>query len=643
MLTTRTLAIALAPSLFFAAPSLAQEAEAALADPVEPAAKADGRQEATVDFVYFTGQPGTESATGGTAPATLRVEKNATPRASVGVIEEYAGGAGAQWRSTAWIAAFTAAGRAQQSFLSNEFTVRTGGHVDGPSAGMLTTAAFVALMRGDPVLKDVTMTGTINPDGTTGPVGGIPQKLRGAAAQGKKVFGYPVGCRMAQDLRTGKTVDLEAVGKELGVTVKEVRTLADAYLLLTGVALATRVPIDEAQMRVSTDLVETTKIRVDMWRATAEAGFARVQPQVNALDPETRKSLAWVYTPIFQAVQQATAAEKAGQIVAAEKKWMEVTVATAAAEDSLAILAAAKAGKLEDAFNVLTPYLELEGQATALLTEVSEALGATNNAIGAVNAVLATETVVDALAQVNSGKTGLQAAVNSIKQLEEGNAEANNEKIRSFLMLLLKTAPVLARAESTIAAARMDMAFVGEAEKGGAAVTPDRLASVAKAYASAASAGKAYFQVLVGLDDSSSPGFAFVEPRWATASMGTDLAAMLADREGATERVVAVAAGGQAYLSAAALQNKYYSLEYKDGVIGRRPALTAQMTAARDNAMAAAADVQRLTGKVPSRIVMEFAQAEELREGSDDDKIDALSAYWRASFAAELLAELLRT
>ena len=111
-----------------------------------------GRREATVDFVWFTGTPGTESAHGGTSQALVRVDRNTAPGASVGVIEEYAGGAGAQWRSTAWIAAFTASSFASTPFLSTEFSVRTGGHVDGPSAGMLTTATFLALLRGEAVL-----------------------------------------------------------------------------------------------------------------------------------------------------------------------------------------------------------------------------------------------------------------------------------------------------------------------------------------------------------------------------------------------------------------------------------------------------------------------------------------------------------
>ena len=601
------------------------------------------RREATVDFVYFTGTPKTDEARGGTAPATMRVEQNRTNSAAVGVIEEFAGGTGAQWRSTAWIAAFTASTRAKQSFLANEFTVRSGGHVDGPSAGMLTTATFLALLRGDVVKTDVTMTGTINPDGTSGPVGGIPQKLAGAAAAGKKAFGYPMGMRQAEDLRTGAIVDLETVGEQLGVKVVEVKTLRDAYALLTGIDLGDRPLIDTAALKTPADLTEALNIRVDMWRASAESGFARVQPVLNAMTPEVRESLTWLYAPIFQAVKAATAYEKAGQLHAAEQKWMEVMVATAAAEDELAIIEAARLGKLEEAFGVLMPYLELEEEAKTMMAEVGEALKSGGTAVGTVNAVLAAESVVTALALVGAGKTGLQAAVNTIKQLEKGEGADNSQRIQSFLLLLMKTAPVLARAESTLAGARMDLAFSSAAEQGGpAASSSSRLTSLARAYASGASAGKVYFQALVGLDDAASASFAFAEPAWATASAGADLAASFANKPDDVDHVLALAAGAQAFLSSAGLQNKYYALEYKNGVVGRASALTAELASARETALASSAEVQQLTGTVPTRIIAEFNRGEDMRGGSDDDKLEALNAYWRASFAADLLAELSR-
>jgi hypothetical protein len=501
-------------------------------------------------------------------------------------------------------------------------------------------------LRNEAVLPDVTMTGTINPDGTAGPVSGIPQKIEGAAAAGKKRFGYPVGTRQAEDLKTGKLVDVERFARTLGVEAFEMRTLRDAYRLLTGVDLGAPVLAGDGDVRISPEQMEAAQVRVDMWRASAEAGYGRIQPVLAGLSDEGRASLAWLYTPIFAEVNAAQGYERAGQLVAAEHKWTEVTIATAAAEDELKILDAAGNGRLEDAFQVLAPYLQLQEQAGTLLEEVAASFTSANNAVGTVNAVLAAETIVDSLALLQTGRTGLDAAVAAAKKLEADNAagrtDTQQETVQRFVVLLLRTAPVLARAEAMLAAARMELAFEGNAEAGGDVVDTARLAELARAYASAASAGRVYFQSLVGLDDDSSASFAFVEPQWATASAGAALAASYAGKTTTVEQLFAVASGGHAYLAASALQNKYDALGFKDGALQRRAALSAQMTAAREAALSSVARVKAATGKVPHRVIAEFQHAEELREGPDLDKLAALSSYWRASFAAELVGELAR-
>ena len=55
------------------------------------------------------------------------------------------------------------------------------------------------MRSGTPSLRaaatDITMTGTINPDGTVGPVGGIPEKIAGTAKAGYKRILIPAGQR----------------------------------------------------------------------------------------------------------------------------------------------------------------------------------------------------------------------------------------------------------------------------------------------------------------------------------------------------------------------------------------------------------------------------------------------------------------
>jgi len=141
----------------------------------------------------------------------------------------------------------------------------------------------------------------------------------------------------------------------------------------------------------------------------------------------------------------------------------------------------------------------------------------------------------------------------------------------------------------------------------------------------------------VGLTDDSAASFAFVEPQWATASAGAALAATWAGKTTPVAQLFAVASGAHAVLAAAALLNKYEALGFKDGAYPRRAALSAQITAARE---AALAKMKAFLGKVPERVIAEFHHAEELREGPDPDKLLALSSYRRASFAAVLTVEL---
>ena len=131
-------------------------------------------REANVKAVWFKGPVGPQ-ASGGTSPTNVRISPNDKGRASVGTTEQFAGGAGNQWKTAAWLAAFSSSRLTGRNLTDHEFLVGTGGHIDGPSAGMLMTATMLALLRGKTPRADTTMTGTINPDGSAGPVAGNDQ------------------------------------------------------------------------------------------------------------------------------------------------------------------------------------------------------------------------------------------------------------------------------------------------------------------------------------------------------------------------------------------------------------------------------------------------------------------------------------
>jgi predicted S18 family serine protease len=155
----------------------------------------------------------------------------------VGFFQEEVEGTGQQWQSSGWIAVLLGSMLNGVNPTDYEFSFSSGGWIDGPSAGGLMTVGVLAALRGADVRDDVSMTGTINPDGTIGPVGGIPHKIDGAAKAGKKLVLVPIGQRYDYDVNQEKLVDLVEVGKKLGVEVREVSTVFDAYEALTGQTL----------------------------------------------------------------------------------------------------------------------------------------------------------------------------------------------------------------------------------------------------------------------------------------------------------------------------------------------------------------------------------------------------------------------
>lgn len=108
--------------------------------------------------------------------------------------------------------------------------------IGGPSAGAVMTLALTAALHnllepGDPWELDpsVAATGTINPDGTVGPVGGIPAKAEGARDAGIDHFLYPAGLDVATTQERGRavTVDMAQHCAALGITCSPAASLVD--------------------------------------------------------------------------------------------------------------------------------------------------------------------------------------------------------------------------------------------------------------------------------------------------------------------------------------------------------------------------------------------------------------------------------
>ena len=99
---------------------------------------------------------------------------------------------------------------------------------DGPSAGAVMAVGFIATFKGDRIQRGTALTGTLEPGGRIGWVGSIADKVRAAKREGYHTVLVPRG-----QLHSAQW-NLVELGFQLNIAVKEVDTIDEAYLLMTG-------------------------------------------------------------------------------------------------------------------------------------------------------------------------------------------------------------------------------------------------------------------------------------------------------------------------------------------------------------------------------------------------------------------------
>lgn len=111
--------------------------------------------------------------------------------------------------------------------------------IGGPSAGGAMSVAILACLLNRTVNAGVVMTGTINPDGTIGPIGGVLQKAEAAHSVGAYLFLVPMGQTIATESPGSLNVVnvTEYAQKNLDLTVMEVDDLREAAKWMIGVEI----------------------------------------------------------------------------------------------------------------------------------------------------------------------------------------------------------------------------------------------------------------------------------------------------------------------------------------------------------------------------------------------------------------------
>ncbi len=177
-----------------------------------------------------------EISESGLSELSLRISANPSGFAQVAFVENQFNQTGNTCKSSGWIASFVAAQEAGKQLSDYEFAYGMNkDFIDGPSAGMMFAATGLTILENRaPSGEKIAMTGSINPDGTIGPVGGVRHKLEGAIKAGAKKFGYPIGSRLEYDAAKDAFYDLEEMAGKAKVEAVELADINDAVELLTG-------------------------------------------------------------------------------------------------------------------------------------------------------------------------------------------------------------------------------------------------------------------------------------------------------------------------------------------------------------------------------------------------------------------------
>ncbi len=245
----------------------------------------------------------------------VRVEPSGGEGVRLGFFESEFFGVGSQWRAAGWMAALVAALESSRPLAQWRVSYDVPGLIDGPSAGMLMTVGTLAAMLGQPLLPGVSMTGTINPDGSVGPVSGIYHKLAGAQEKGLRKILIPAGQRR-EEQKDGTVKDLVARGNELGIEVREIADLEEAYRELTGQALH-QAPDDGRVFQVPPKAQQALEQSYARWEGKLSDALNRMRQTASQVPPQFHPALdaAWKNAQAVRA--KAMRARQQGNLCAA--------------------------------------------------------------------------------------------------------------------------------------------------------------------------------------------------------------------------------------------------------------------------------------------------------------------------------------
>ncbi len=621
-----------------------------------------GNAKSMVDAM-FVRMGGGVPATGGFTPVTLTTAPNTDGSVQVGIFEDTSGGTGSQWRAGVWVSAFVAATTLGKDLTDFQFSASSKGSIDGASASGLMAGGFLAAMTGQSVNDKVTMTGIINPDGTIGPVGGIPEKFKGSIEKGKKKLGFPIGMRYARSEATGEMVDLVQLAKDAGAEAVEIANVHEAYKLLTNKDLPEAVPVAEADMALDDDTTKQMDIKYAGWKER----LATEWKTIIELSSAGRLPTSLIGTANY-AKERAAQAEKLhqqGLIAQAYTKMLEAWVYAASATDTYEILEKIQQGQVDAALQQIKGLENLDQMTSDILKKIGairpttlgghllmisgfqEALRAWGFRVFARDQVQSSERFIASLQTVDRAQLGAPAIADHIV-----------EEVLPAVLLIGRTV-----AASVHAGEALDF----EVEK-----TVNYMCSIpnvkrmSTSFASASTAGMNYFDTLLLFPLAQSAGIpesqarnriAQREPNYLVAYMTSHLQTWdglpqeLKKEWGEASlpwSLLSLAGNELAYYDSASLVAKYYSLGVHTNYLGKADkvehdkAFINMLASAERSARASARAARIATGGIPVQAKLAYQIAAVQREGDVTEKLEALASFWQSSAYSQTAVALAR-
>jgi predicted S18 family serine protease len=504
-----------------------------------------------------------------------------------------------------------------------------GGHVDGNSSSGLYTVGVLAAILGEEIDPDTAMTGGINPDGTIGPVGGIPHKIRGAAEAGKKAVIIPAMQRFDTDLNTSESVDLVELGTSLDLEVKPVSTVYEAYEILTGSELPQ--PSATGTPQLPANAFAKLKAAAIEWLSRFEAALERLMALPDTLGFEE---------PIFAANDYAAAANSALEQGLAAVAYERAATAASLAEGALQAVTLAQA------------YVNsgIEG-----LAAEAQALGAVETRLAATLQRLESEpprSATDLLALTDAYSNaaiafGLASDAGTLVQLLQETEMTEDEA----LGLILNIATDYTDADFYLDAAENNLVY-GFGFGQSPPPEPEVVTAIAETVRRAADANLALIDALIlepqaeaaGVSVDTAKNFFVVNDASYGAALGAAASTNYFRNTIKDETQASVAVLGSslsAWGESAAVLAKYYSLDAQldEGFnivgFGRERALSEMLDLADERA---ANLISLVADEEPVSALYYHENATSYREGTAQDKVTALFYNWQAAVLGEALA-----